>query len=568
MTQNCKVIMRRIELTFFILLGTAITLKAAVPKKVMNACKALATVITYGNDGKMISTSVAFSIGEKGEAVSEYAAFNNARSAEYVSETSGRQKVKRINGASDIYDVIKFSTEEKPKVSLAVANSVCQRGTLVYVLRKGNSKKSEAVACKIKSIKEVPGGVYYELSLPYDEKSVGCPVVNESGECLAVVQRNVGKDATTYAISASFCGNMKVRETDYGNPALNSVLIPKALPDGENAAYTYVYMLSQVNHDKDVYIAALQDFVNEYPNNADGYIERAKFKASQYKFKECEADIAKAVSLSNKKDNPHYVLSRLIYQSALYNSTKAASEGWTLEKSASEAQEAYNINPLPLYQLQLGDCYFGMKRYSEAVNMYSAVNSSSIATPETYFYEAKARGKVDSLDAKIIVLLDSAISCFPKPYSNNVAPYIFERANQYNKMGKYRESTIDYLEYEHIVGFQNLNDNFYYIREQIALKGKMYKQADDDINRALAINPNDYVYNAEKAALMLRFGMFEEAVHSALRAIKIDPKATDGYRLLGIAYGEMKKKQLCLQNLKKAKDLGDDRADELIKQYK
>ena len=568
MTQNRRTIMHRIGLTFLVLLGTVATLEAAAPKKVLNACKSLASVITYGRDGKLISTSMAFSVGDKGEAVSEYAAFNNARSAECVSETGGKQKVMRINGASDIYDVIKFSMESKPKESLTVAKTVCRQGTAVYILRKGSAKKPEAVECKISARKDVPGGIYYELSLPYDEKNVGCPVVNENGECVAVVQRNVGKDATTYAISASFCDNLKVRETDYGNSALNSVLIPKALPEGENAAYTYVYMLSQIKHDNDVYFAALQDFLTAYPNNADGYTERAKYYASQDKFKECEDDIAKAVSLSDKKDNPHYVLSRLVYQSALYNSAKAAPAGWTLEKSASEAQEAYNVNPLPLYQLQLGDCYFGMKKYQEAVNMYSAVNASPIATPETYFYEAKARGKVDSLDAKIIVLLDTAISRFSKPYNSSVAPYIFERANQYNNMGKYRESALDYIEYEHIVGFQNLNDNFYYIREQIALKGKMYKQADDDINRALAINPNDYVYNAEKAALMLRFGMFEDAVHSAQRAIKIDPQATDGYRLLGIAYGEMKKKQLSLQNLQKAKDLGDDRTDELIKQYK
>ena len=378
MTQIRKTIMRRIGLTILVMLGAVATLEAAVPKKVLNACKSLASVITYGNNGKMISTSTAFSIGEKGEAVSEYAAFNNARSAECVSEVGGKQKVMRINGASDIYDVIKFTTESKPKVSLAVSKAVCQQGAAVYVLRKGSAKKPEALEGKIKSRKDVPGGVYYELSLPYDEKSVGCPVVNENGECVAVVQRNVGKDATTYAISASFCDNLKVRETDYGNSALNSVLIPKALPEGENAAYTYVYMLSQVKHDNDVFFAALQDFLTAYPNNADGYTERAKYYALQDKFKECEADIAKAVSLSDKKDNPHYVLSRLVYQNALYNPAKAAPAGWTLEKSASEAREAYNVNPLPLYRLQLGDCYFGMKRYQEAVDMYSAVNASPI----------------------------------------------------------------------------------------------------------------------------------------------------------------------------------------------
>ena len=94
-----------------ILLGTLSTVQAAVPKKVLNACKSLASVVTYGNDGKMISTSVAFTLGEKGECVSEYTAFHNARSAEYIDESEKKQKVSRINCASDIYDVIKFSLD-------------------------------------------------------------------------------------------------------------------------------------------------------------------------------------------------------------------------------------------------------------------------------------------------------------------------------------------------------------------------------------------------------------------------------------------------------------------------
>ncbi len=547
-------------------LGACATVFAAVPKKVSNACKSLATVVTYGSDGKMISTAPAFSVGEKGEVFSEYSAFLNAKSAEFVS-TSGKIKISRICGASDIYDIIKFSLEGKNKETLVQSKTTLAKGASVYILR-NSSKKAEAVETKISSLKDISGGTYYELALPYDEKNVGCPVVDANGEWVAMVQRNVGKDQTCYAIGSNFCAKLSVSEMDYSNSALNTVFIPKRLPEGEDKAYTYIYMLSQINHDADVFQTALNDFINQYPNNADGYVERAKQNAQENKFKECEEDITKAVSLSDKKDNPHYVLSRLIYHNALYNSAKADAAGWTLEKSAAEAQEAYSINPQPIYQLQLGDCYFGMKKYQEAINMFSAVNHSSIATPETFFYEARTRGKVDSLDVQIISLLDSAISRFNKPYNKTVAPYILERANQYNNVGKYRESALDYIEYEHIVGFQNLNDNFYYIREQIALKGKMYKQADDDINRALAMRPDDYVYNAEKSALMLRLGQFDDAIVYAKRAIGLDPKGIDGYRLLGIAYGETKKKQLAIQNLQKAKELGDDHADELLKQYK
>ena len=230
-----------------------------------------------------------------------YTAFHNARSAEYIDESGKKQKVSRINGASDIYDVIKFSLDTKSKEFLAVAKAASPQGSAVYILRKGSAKKPEAVASKINVKKDVSGGTYYELALPYDEKNVGCPVVNEEGGCVAVVQRNVGKDATTYAISASFCENLKVKETDYANSALNTVYIPKTLPDAEDAAYTYIYMLSQVSHDNSVFSAALQDFVEKYPNNADGYVERAKYNASQGKFNDCETDIAKAVSLSDKK---------------------------------------------------------------------------------------------------------------------------------------------------------------------------------------------------------------------------------------------------------------------------
>ena len=84
-----------------------------------------------------------------------------------------------------------------------MAKAASPQGSAVYILRKGSAKKPEAVASKINVKKDVSGGTYYELALPYDEKNVGCPVVNEEGGCVAVVQRNVGKDATTCLLYTS-----------------------------------------------------------------------------------------------------------------------------------------------------------------------------------------------------------------------------------------------------------------------------------------------------------------------------------------------------------------------------
>ena len=96
----------------------------------------------------------------------------------------------------------------------------------------------------------------------------------------------------------------------------------------------------------------------------------------------------------------------------------------------------------------------------------------------------------------------------------------------------------------------------------------MYQQAIDDINRAIALKPNGYLYNVERASLMVRLGMFEEAIRSANKAIQLNNEGTDAYRIIGIAYGEGKQKKLCIENLEKAVELGDEHAQELLDQYK
>lgn len=541
---------------------------AAPPKKVTAACKALGSMITYNADGKMIATATSFYAGGAGMSYSEYSAFYNARSAEVVSSNGEKAKVARICGASDIYGIVKFSSDDSSHDFLPTPQKYPEAGAAVYILRAVSPKKSEAVEAKIAKKSNISGGSYYLLTGKYDDKNAGCPVVNEAGEWVATVQKNSSEETEIYAVGSDFSSRLDVGETDYANASLNSIPIPKALPDNEKHAYTYIFMLGQVKHDKEMLKTAINDFVAKYPKNADGLVEKAKFDASQFDFAAAEADIQQAVSVAEKKDSPHYALSRLVYNYALHNADKAGPAGWTLQKALDEASQAYSANPQGIYQLQMGDCYFGMKKYEDAVKQYSAVNATDIASPETFFYEAKAREKADSLDPKIIVALDSAISRLKKPYTSGAAPYLLERANQLNNAGKYREATLDYMEYEHVVGFKNLNDNFYYLREQAAVEGKMYKQALDDINSALAIRPNDYVYNAEKAALLLRLGMFDEAIESAERAKNIDPKSADAYRLLGIAYGETKKKAQCKENLEKAASLGDEHASELIKQYK
>ena len=556
--------MNKLSIPFILSLFFYISpINAKVPKVVSKSAKALAKVVTYNKAGDLIGNSVAFFAGQSNVAYSEYEIFKNATRAEVIDASGKKIEVKRICGADEIYDVIKFTTESAPKQSLEIAEKAEVQGSKVYIISSATTKKAVTVEAEISDVKAVNGGSYYK------EQYVGTPVLNAEGQVIGIVQRNAdSNDKNIYAISADFASKLSVKALSYGDAALNVINIPKQLPTEEKEATTYLYMLSQTTADSLLYSIALNDFIEQHPQSADGYIERAKFYGSTNRFTECENDINRAIELSENKDNPHYVFSKIIYQNSLYNSTKAQAAGWSLERAVSEAQAAYAANPLPIYQLQQGDCYFGMKDYAKAAECYGQVNRSSISSPETFFYEAKAKENLKAPTDEIIVLLDSAIARFAKPYDKKVAPYLWERAELLNVAGKYREAVLDYKEYEHVVGFNNLNDNFYYRREQAAVEGKMYQQAIDDINRAIALKPNDYFYNVERASLMVRLGMFEEAIRSANKAIQLNNEGTDAYRIIGIAYGESKQKKLCIENLEKAVELGDEHAQELLDQYK
>lgn len=562
--------MNKLSIPFILSLFFYISpINAKVPKVVSKSAKALAKVVTYNKAGDLIGNSVAFFAGQSNEAYSEYEIFKNATRAEVIDASGKKIEVKRICGADEIYDVIKFTTETAPKQSLEIAEKAEVQGSKVYIISSAITKKTVTVEAEISDVKTVNGGSYYTLKSEYKEQYVGTPVLNAEGRVVGIVQRNAdSNDKNIYAISADFASKLSVKALSYGDAALNVINIPKQLPTDEKEATTYLYMLSQTTADSLLYSIALNDFIEQHPQSADGYIERAKFYGSTNRFTECENDINRAIELSENKDNPHYVFSKIIYQNSLYNSTKAQAAGWSLERAVSEAQAAYAVNPLPIYQLQQGDCYFGMKDYAKAAEYYGQVNRSSISSPETFFYEAKAKENLKAPTDEIIVLLDSAIARFAKPYDKKVAPYLWERAELLNVAGKYREAVLDYKEYEHVVGFNNLNDNFYYRREQAAVEGKMYQQAIDDINRAIALKPNDYLYNVERASLMVRLGMFEEAIRSANKAIQLNNEGTDAYRIIGIAYGESKQKKLCIENLEKAVELGDEHAQELLDQYK
>ena len=114
-----------------------------------------------------------------------------------------------------------------------------------------------------------------------------------------------------------------------------------------------------------------------------------------------------------------------------------------------------------------------------------------------------------------------------------------------------------------MVGY-NLHPYFYYNCFICERESKQFQQALDDISKAIEKNSNNEGYRREKASLLLRLRMNEEAIAEANRALIINPESADAYAVLAAAHCSLGKKHEGLLQLQQAKSLGYSSADELI----
>jgi tetratricopeptide (TPR) repeat protein len=112
-----------------------------------------------------------------------------------------------------------------------------------------------------------------------------------------------------------------------------------------------------------------------------------------------------------------------------------------------------------------------------------------------------------------------------------------------------------------------VNSNFYYLKFKAEVQGRLFQQALDDIEKAITMTPQSDLYYAEKASLQVRLGLYDEAIPTATTCIELAPDHSDGYLFLGLAQCLKGEKTEGVKNLKKAGELGDPQAGELIEKY-
>ena len=557
-------------LLFFLMQGSM----AQTPKWVEKAKRAVFSVVTYDKNDKMLNTGNGFFVSEDGLALSDYSLFKGAERAVVITADGKQMPVSLILGANDMYDVIKFrvAITEKKVPALIVAKTAPAVGADAWMLPYSTQKSIACVTGKVKEVSKVAGEYhYYTLGMQMKDKMVSCPVMNAEGQVFGIAQKSSGIDTVTtcYAAGAAFAMAQKISALSLGDAALKKIGIRKGLPETEDQALVYLFMASS-SLSGDDYEKLLDDFIRQFPANADGYLRRANYYAAKGKddqawYDKAVADFNQALKVAQKKDDVYYNIGKLMYAYQLSKPEKTYKD-WTYDTALQNVRQAIAIDPLPIYIQMEGDILFAQQDYAGALAAYEKVNASNIASPATFFSAAKTKELAKGDPKEVVALMDSCIARCPQPITADFAPYLLERAQMNMNAGQPRNAMLDYDAY-HTAVKGEVNDVFYYYREQAALKARQFQRALDDIVKAIEMNPTDLTYQAEHAVVNLRVGRYEEAIQILDNILKADPKYAEAYRLLGLCQIQLKKTDEACGNFKKAKDLGDPNVDELITKY-
>lgn len=556
--------MKRIYLIFW-LLSAVIGTSLAQPSWVKKATKGVFTLKTFAENGDLIGSATGFYVTAQGEALSNYTPFRGAWKAIIVDADGKELPVECLLGANETYDVAKFRVGNAKKVQpLVVSQGSLAVGASAWLLPYRETKNVPMATIE-KAEKFHTEYDYYTVSVTMPQDAVGSPLLNEAGEVVGMMQMPAKQgDKQNYAVSARYADSLRMSGLSINDPVLRATKVKKDLPEAVDQAVLTLYLASQTL-DSVANGQLIEDFISKFPDAPDGYQYRAQIAYQANDFAAAQRDMETAIKVAGKKDEAHYSYSRLIYQKELLKKD-IPYEPWTLEKALQETDEAYSIASLPIYLHQRALILFAQKKYDEASQVYAELTGSSLRSPELFYEASRCKEMVaDTLGQ--LALLDSAMTMFNRPLLKEAAPYLLMRAQVLLAMERYRDAVADLNDYESLMKTQ-VNDHFYYIRFQADRGGRLFQQALDDINQAISLNPQYDLYHAEKASLLIRVGLYDDALVTAQECIRLAPEYSDGYLFLGFAQCLKGQKEEGLKNLQKAKELGDPQADGLIEKYK
>ncbi|MGN0282103.1 MAG: hypothetical protein ACI4B3_07375 [Prevotella sp.] len=526
------------------------------------AAKSLFTMKTFDDKGGLLGSGNGFFVGETGEAVGDFAPFNGAARAIIIDAAGKEYNIDYIVGASEVYDVAKFHVNIKRSLPLTISSTGATNETTLWLLPYAQ-KTPKCVEGTVVKVETVDNGFdYYTLTLTAPENVVGCPVLNANGEVVGMMQGGGSADKQ-YAVGVRMAVDMKASGLSFNDPTLRLTKIKKSLPDVATDALVALYVgvstLDSLSMNE-----LVDDFITKFPKSVDGYVYRANRAFLANDFASADKDMQTAVREGDIVDDAHFNYAKMILDKNIHFPA-VPFESWTLDKALAEIDAAIEISHQKLHRQLRAQILFAQKKYDESEAVYKALVGEGEVSAENYYGIARCREMQNDTTA-CIAMLDSAVATFSRPYLKEAAPYIMARAQMLIEAGQYRKAVNDLNDYEQLM-VAYVNDNFYYIRSQAEVNGRLYKQALDDLKKAVQMSPGNTFYLAEKASLELRVGLNDDAIATAKECISVDSKLSDGYLFLGVAQCAKGEKAEGLKNLAKAKELGDTQAQTFIDKY-
>lgn len=545
------------KLTLVILFISAVSAAFAQSAMVQKAAKSVFSLTTFSADGSILATSHGVFFGESDECISSFTPFIGASSAVIIDAYGRKAQVESIIGANEMYNICRF------KVSTNVATlPVAEKPAKDKAFAIGYSvKRPSATALTIKTAEKFKDNYnYYVFNEEINDELEGCPIVNESGQMLGLVQRA----NTTYDIQstdARFYAELESSGLSSRDEALKKTSIRIALPTSHDQARLMLMMLDAQTDSMNV-IGCVNEYNSRYPNDIDGYSALSRYQVGHGNLARASQAMEECIRNASDKAEAYSEYSKQIYNVAVYTPDSIPCE-WTLDLAEQNIKKAIDINGESAYKHQLGLIRFAKGDYQQAFDIFDEISKADMANSEVFYEMAQAKSHLGADNAEILPYLDKAIEKCAQPLTNISAPYFYTRGLTLDAMGEYKKAMQDYNTYDTLMYFRGPAE-FYYTRYKCEVKIRQYQQALNDIAHAAVIQPGEATYLAEMASLQLRVGQYENAVRTCNLCLNLTDEYSDVFIIAGVALMKLENKEEAKKAFERAKELGDERADEYL----
>lgn len=523
------------------------------PKEVKNAGRSVASVVTY-KDGLPKADGTALFIGGNGDVIMSSRLFAGADSAVVIDNNGKVHPVKHIVGVDNMFDCIKVRVPADKKIkNLTPSEAQVNVGDELYMLVYGVKKSVVVEPFKVLDVDSVYSLAYYTLDRPVEERYLSFPLLDGNGEFVALMQpSSVGDTVKSYAVASRLSTSLVSTTKNYGRGYYPGMNIRTAMPEVQSDALSCMYMQAMIG-DSISWIGAINDYITLYPKSYEGYQSFAEFSAIYHRdMDKAEEAWSKALSFAEHKAEVYFGKCKVINEIVQSGDTTSHNM-LSFDNALAQVDKAIFIDRRPLYISYKADMLLSNRRFTEAADCYDSLAVTDMRGADIFAKSAQCHIMLNNYD-KAIAMLDSAVGCFASG-DKEVAPYILTRGMVKSTAKRYREAVQDMNRYEELVGAL-LNADFYYMREQAELNGKMYQQALNDIETAIDLSPDNILYHVEKGLLCYRVKLTDEGIRTMLRASELAPDIADVHYILARLYMQKGDNEKAKESLQLAVSLG------------